>query len=125
MKRVVVIFALVALTFGIWWATYPDKYDHKNPHYVLWKHHLAAMDLDRASSVIINDPDRDSMILGKTKPELVQRFGYLRTPAQVRPYLRDYCWAARPNSDAMFLRDRDLMIVFVNGRASEIITCKG
>ena len=125
MKRALVLLVVIVAVLGLWQATYPDRYDHKGIHYVLWKHHLASMDLDRASAIIINDPDRDSMILGKTQQQLAHRFGYLRSPVQVSPYLQDYCWAARPGSDVMFLRDEDLMIVFTNGRASETVTCKG
>ena len=65
------------------------------------------------------------MILSQTPHELVLRFGYLKSISEVRPYLRDYCWAARPGSDVMFRRNEYLMIVFTNGRASETVTCKG
>jgi hypothetical protein len=124
-KRTFVALVLIAAVLGIWQATYPDRYDRKGIHYVFWKHHLVSMDLDRASAIIINDPDRDAMILGQTKKQLTHRFRYLKTPSEVGPYLRDYCWGARPGSDAMFLRNSDLMIVFTGGRASETVTCKG
>ena len=116
---------IVGLTLVLWQTMYPDQYDPKGLHYVLWKHHLAYMDVERASEIITHDRDRNSMILGRTKAELTQRFGYLKSPAEVRLYLRDYCWGARPGSDAMFLRDRDLMIVFTDGRATDIVTCEG
>jgi hypothetical protein len=125
MKRIIYLVAFVAVFFGLWWATYPDRYDPKNPHYVLWKHHLAPMDLDRATSDVALDPDRNAMILGRTKLELAKRFGYLKTSAEVRPYLRNYCLAARPGADAMFLRNHNMMIVFIDGRATEVVTCKG
>jgi hypothetical protein len=125
MKRAVGIFGFIIIVLGLWQAMYPDRYDHKGIHYVLWKHHLASIDLDRASSIILNDPDRDAMILGQTRQELVHRFGYLKSPAQVRPYLRDYCMMSRSGADVMFLRNEDLMIVFTNGLASETVTCKG
>jgi hypothetical protein len=125
MKRALYIAAFVTLFFGLWWATYPDRYDSKNPHYVLWKHHLAPMDLDRATANVAIDPDRDSMILGRTKTQLAKRFGYLKTPSEARSYLRDYCLAARPGADAIFLRNQDLMVVFRDGRSTEVVTCKG
>jgi hypothetical protein len=125
MKRTLYFTAFIALFFGLWWATYPDQYDSKNPHYVLWKYHLAPMNLDRATANVGIDPDRNSMILGRTKAELTQRFGYLKTPFAVRPYLRDYCLAFRPNADAMFLRNQDMMIVFRDESAIEVVTCKG
>ena len=125
MKRTLGILVFIAAALGLWQVTYPGRYDGKGLHYVLWKHHLASMDLDRASAIVINDPERNAMMLGKTQQELTHRFGYLKSPAEVRPYLRDYCWAARPGSDVMFLRNEDLMIVFTNGQASEIVTCQG
>jgi hypothetical protein len=123
MKKFFGFIALFALGLLLWQATYSDRYDPKGLHYVLWKYHLAPMNLDRASSIVVMDRDRDAMILGRTKEQLSQRFGYLKSPVEVRPYLRDYCWASRPGSDAVFLRDVDLMIVFSGGRAVETITC--
>ncbi len=125
MKRAFLTLALCCFIGGLWWAAYPDQYDRKNPHYVLWKYHLASMNLDRASSIIVNDPDRNPMILGKTKTDLTKRFGYLKAPSDVRQYLHDYCWSTRSGSDAMFLRNTDLMVIFTNGQASEIVYCKG
>ncbi len=89
MKRTLGILVLIAAVLGLWQATYPGRYDGKGLHYVLWKHHLASMDLDRASAIVINDPERNAMMLGKTRQELTRRFGYLKSPTEVRPYLRD------------------------------------
>src|SRR5471032_941822 len=108
MKRPLGILVLIVAVLGIWQAIYHDPYDPKNMHYVLWKHHLASMDLDRASAIVLYH-DHQELIVGKTRQQLERRFGYLKSPAEVRPYLRDYCWAARPGSDAMFLRNEDLM----------------
>jgi hypothetical protein len=124
MKRAFGILALIVVALGVWQSVYHDPYDPKNVRYLLWKHDLAPMNLDLASAIILIDPDRNVMILGRTPEELAFRFGYLKSSAEVRPHLRE-CSALRPGAKVMFLRNVDLMIVFVNGRASETVICKG
>jgi hypothetical protein len=125
MKRSVLFFVATISLVALWWALFPDKYDRKNPHYVAWKYHLLPMEGSRAASIVAIDADRDRLVLGKTKEELQQRFGFVLTVDQVRPYLRVYCAATRPGKDVLFLNSNDLMVVMNQGRAVEIIVCKG
>ncbi len=126
MKRIVLWGVITIAVFALLWeAAYPDRYDRKNPHYVAWKYHLLPMDAHRAVSVMTEDPDRNWLVLGKSKEELEQCFGFVLTVDQIRPYLRDYCAAARPSADVLFLNSNDLMVVMSHGRAVEVVTCKG
>jgi hypothetical protein len=80
------IIAVVLLLVAVGWeALYPDKYDPKNIHYVLWKWHLAPIDLDRAVSTMHHDRASEEMILGKSEAAVTKRFGYLLSPEAAHP----------------------------------------
>jgi hypothetical protein len=75
---------------------YPDEGDPKNIKYVLWKHGLYKMDLDLATEVMVGDPHRESLVIGKTEAQLKKRFGYLLTPDEASFYVRA-CTSDRPS----------------------------
>jgi hypothetical protein len=119
----------VALAIGsiiaAWQMTYSDNQDPKNIHYVAWKYNLSPMDPMRALATMTHDRWPDRLVLGKSPEGLAERFGFTRTTAQVSPYLRDYCAAARPRADVLFLNNSDYMVVMKNGKAVELVLCKG
>ena len=67
----------------------------------------------------------DQLALGKTKRQLEERFGFVRTADQVSPYLRDYCAAARSSTDVRFLNLSDYMVIMKQDRAVGLVLCKG
>ena len=78
----------LALTFFIaiiigWTVTYPSDSDPKNIKYVLWKNDLYGMNLDTATGTMIGDGSREKLVIGKTKVQVREKFGYLSTPADV------------------------------------------
>jgi hypothetical protein len=105
--------------------TYPDPYDPKNLHYVGWKYHLLPMDPHRALLIMTHDAYSDRLVVGKTRDELRHRFGFVLTKDQVRPYLQEYCAAARPDNEVLFLNSNDYMVVMKDNRAVELVLCKG
>ncbi len=126
-----------ALTLGffrLWIATYPDAGDPKNLAYVLWKHGLNSdMNLDMALGTMTHDTWAVNRVLGLSAAELQGRFGYTKTYEQARPYLQ-LC----DNSDAtgelgnhplghdvLFLRDDAWMVITRDGRAVDLVLCKG
>ena len=116
----------VLLSFGAlagWLAAYPDDVDAKNIYYVLWKRGLNDnMNLDSALVAMSHDVWPVKLVRGLTTDQLRSRFGELRTPEQATPYLR----ACRgENKDVVFLRDSPWMAVMKNGRAVDLILCKG
>jgi hypothetical protein len=76
----------IALLIG-WVLTYPSDNDPKNIKYVLWRIGLYKMDLDTATGTMIADAGRKKLVVGKTKAQLRQKFGYLLTPAEAHPYM--------------------------------------
>ena len=126
MKRTILIAMLAfAAIIALWQATYPDQFDPKGLHYVLWKWHLLPMDPHRALSIMFHDNYAEDLVLGMSQQELERRFGFVRTVDQVSPYLRDYCAAARPGADVLFLNSNDMMVVMRKGKAAELVVCKG
>jgi hypothetical protein len=93
MTKSLAITVALALTFFLavvigWASTYPSDSDPKNIKYVLWKNGLYGMNLDTATGTMIGDASREKLVIGKTKVQLREKFGYLSTPADISQYLR-------------------------------------
>ncbi|HEX4860910.1 MAG TPA: hypothetical protein VFV07_06710 [Rhizomicrobium sp.] len=119
---------LFAALGALGWAylLYPDEDDPKSLRYVLWKHDLVSIDLDRAAYVIADDPDgKRDLVIGQTKAQLHARFGFLLTPHEAGPTL-ERCiqgsWADK--KDALHLRHSDMIVVFENGIATDASVLK-
>lgn len=120
--------------FRLWIATYPDRGDPKNLNYVLWKHGLNSdMDLNTALATMTHDRWSERRVLGLTPDQLKDRFGYVKTYDEVSPYLQR---CATPTGlgepektprvqNVLFLRDEDYMVIMRNGRAVDLVLCKG
>jgi hypothetical protein len=123
--------AALALTFLaaviiVWALTFPSDADPKNIKYVLWKNGLYEMNLDAATNTMIGDGNREKLVIGKSKVQLREKFGYLSTPADVSQYLRGcYQTSAWKNSDALFIRNSPWMVTFDGDRATELVLIKG
>jgi hypothetical protein len=119
----VVAFSVAAVI--VWTFTYPEP-DPKNIKYVLWKHGLYGMDLDMASDTMIGDAKREMLVLGKTKVELRENFGYLSTLSEASAYLRGcYENSDWKGTDVLFIRKSPWMIVFSGDQATKLILIKG
>ncbi len=123
-----IVAVLITLALGIsgWRAQYPDNSDPKSLRYTLWKHNLYKMNLDVATDLMVGDHGRDLIVVGKTKGELRERFGYLLNAADAKPYLRA-CYQSSPwrDRDVLFIRRSRWMVVFDNDRAANLILIKG
>jgi hypothetical protein len=131
---------LSLLAFYTWLGTYPDDVDPKNIYYVLWKHGLNnIMNLDSALAAMSHDVWPVRRVEGLTKGQLKARFGYIRTLGEVTPYYQA-CYLtpgaftqgnvsraeiAAKSEDAFFLRDTPWMVVMKNGKAVDLVLCKG
>ena len=123
-----------------WLGLYPDDVDSRNIYYVLWKHRLNDnMNIDSALRAMLGDPGRVRQVQGLTKEQLKARFGYIRTLGEVTPYYQACYFTpgvftegnavraeiAAKSEDAFFLRDSPWMVVMKNGKAVELVLCKG
>ena len=125
-RIVIIILAFLFIVIGTWVLAYPSDSDPKNIKYVLWKAGLYKMDLDLAAGTMIGDANRNKLVLGKTKMQLRDRFGYLLAPADASAYLRG-CSQASPwkGRDVLFIRQNPWMIVFDGDRATDLVLVKG
>ena len=120
----------LALTFFIaavigWATTYPSESDAKNIRYVLWKNGLYGMNFDTATGTMIGDGRREKLVIGRTKAQLQEKFGYLSTPAGLSQYLRVcYQTSAWKDRDALFIRNSPWLVVFDGERAAELVLMK-
>jgi hypothetical protein len=139
MKMAVIIVSAAALLIvgvcGVWRALYPEEYDPKNMHYVLWKHGLSEhINLDNAVGGMTHDAWAVNIVKGMSKEQLNQRFGYIRTLDEARPYLR-LCYTlpdtvgelgiSPHGKEAVFLRDSAWMVILDGRKAVDLVLCKG
>jgi hypothetical protein len=117
---------MLVLAFSIpavvgWALTHPSESGPKNIKYILWKIGLYGMNLDTATGTMIGDASREKLVVGKTRAQLQERFGYLSKPADVSPYLRGYYQnSSWKNRDVLFIRKSQWMVVFDGDRAAEL-----
>jgi hypothetical protein len=126
-RRVVsIVVALMLAVIALWALSYPSESDPKNMRYVFWKVGLLRMDLDRAAGAMIGDRGRDKLVLGRTKAELRDKFGFLLSPAEASEYLRN-CYESSDwkGEDVMFIRRSDWMVVFKGDTVTELVLIKG
>jgi|ERR1700676_4008878 hypothetical protein len=126
MRKVIVAFSLVLIALAAWVLTYPSASDPKNIRYVFWKAGVYKMDPDIATGTMIGDASRDKIVLGRTKLQLRDRFGYLVTPSDASTYLKG-CYRNSPwkDRDALFIRKSSWMVVFAGDKATNLVLLKG
>jgi hypothetical protein len=118
--------AAILAVFALWVATYPQDDDPKNIKYVLWRHHLNPwMNLNAAAETVIHDQDRERLIVGSSREELRKRFGYMTDPSARSEYFQHCALHAGEHSDALYLRQTDLIVIFRDNHAIEQFLCKG
>jgi hypothetical protein len=135
---VIIVSAATLLVVGIcrvWLALYPEEYDPKNMHYVLWKHGLSEhINLDNAVGGMTHDTSAVNIVKGMSKEQLNHRFGFIRTLDQVTPYLRE-CYTLSGTAgergvpanrkEVLFLRNSWWMVILDDGKAVDLVLCKG
>jgi hypothetical protein len=122
----IIVVAVIVVFFAGWALTYPSSSDPKNVKYVLWKAGLYKVSLDRATTAMIGDPNRDKLVVGKTKEQLRSKFGSLLSPVEASPYLREcYQTSDWKDRDVLFIGRSPWMVVFDGDRATNLVLIKG
>ena len=125
-RTVAVVLAFFTVMVIVWAVTYPSGSDPKSIKYVLWKNGLYRMNPDTATGTMIGDGNREKLVIGKTKVQLRERFGYLLTPENTSQYLRGcYQTSAWKDRDALFIRNSPWMVIFEGDKAAELVLIKG
>jgi hypothetical protein len=119
------VFAVVFVLVAAWVLTYPNG-DSKNIKYVLWKAGVYGMNLDTAANTMIGDSGRNNLVVGKSKDQLRNKFGYLVKPADASQYLRScYQNSDWRNKEVLFIRQSPWMVAFDGDRATDLVLVKG
>ncbi len=126
MKWFLITIASMVSVIVAWLVVYPSTNDPRNLRYQLWKMGLAKIDLDVATGTMVGDKASNNLVLGKTKNDLKRKFGILLTPDEAGPYLRQfYRQSTWNNQDVVFLRSSNWMVVFNEGKATNLVLVKG
>jgi hypothetical protein len=113
--------ALVVILFNR-----PDPSEATSGRYWAWKRGLAKMDADRALAEMVNDPNRDGIVVGKTEPELVSKFGFTVPVEQASSYVQ-YCYKNSPytTSHVFMLRHSNWMVLMRDNKAAALLLVSG
>jgi hypothetical protein len=118
---------LAIIVFGGWWAKYPGD-DPKGLLYIGWRIGLPTLDPDRALGTMVGDTHKDALVIGKTKDELIRKFGYVTSlddpSSQYVKFCYDHIDYYR-GKQVLILRRSNWMVVMKDGRAVELVLVKG
>ncbi|HTX77284.1 MAG TPA: hypothetical protein VMD29_13830 [Terracidiphilus sp.] len=117
---------LLVIVFAGWWALYPGPDDPKGMIYIAWRTGLPTGDPDRELGTMVGDIHRQNLVIGKTKSELIRKFGYVTSFDEASEYYR-FCYNTSDykGTQMLFLRRSNWMVVMRNGRATDLVLLKG
>jgi hypothetical protein len=100
--------------------------DRKDLRYQAWKLGLYPFDLDQATSTMVGDISPDRLVVGKTKEELIKKFGFVTPLDQASAYIK-FCYFNSPyyGKQVLILRHSDWMVVMQGDRAVDLVLLKG
>jgi hypothetical protein len=116
LARPIAALSLVALgallsfcAFMAWIKIYPEDVDPKNIEYVLWTHGMNQnMNLDHALDGMTHDKWPERLVVGLSRQELKERFGYILSADEPHPR-GCYAWGSPASlgdgKATVFLRD--------------------
>lgn len=124
---------LSCCAFMFWVSACPNADDPKNIDYVLWKHGLNNnMNLDAALRAMTHDSWPILRVAGLSKEQLQNRFGYIRAASEnpgagsCYPDVLNMSLRAHPSAnEVVSLRNSLWMVALEDGKAVNIVLCKG
>ncbi len=122
------IILFVIVIFAGWWALYPGPDDPKGITYIGWRLGLPTVDQDRALETMVGDVHKETLVIGKTKNELISKFGYVTSLDDPSSRYVKFCY---DNSDyyrgmqVLILRRSNWMVVMKDDRAVDLVLVKG
>jgi len=125
--RIVISSFLIGFAaLAIWQALFHGAGDRKDLRYQGWKLGIYPMDLDQATSTMIGDVHPERLVVGKTKDQLIKKFGYA-TPIDQAPQYVKYCFFNSPyyGKQVFMLRHSNWMVLMKDGRAEQLLLVKG
>lgn len=83
------------------------------------------MNLDTATDAMNADPNRNEVVVGKTKTSLRGRFECLVAPGDASPYLQTWLACSPWRGEAAFIRKSRWLVIFNREKAVDPILLKG
>jgi hypothetical protein len=125
-KQVVIVLAIGLCCVALLVVFSRDPAVDLSVRYLAWKHGLVRMDLDRATEEMNLDVHRETLVIGKTRQQLNQQFGYTSSLEQATPYVRS-CVFNSPDykSEIVQLRRSNWVVVMRGGRAAQLKSVEG
>jgi len=119
--------AVVATVFGLagWQFLLVGSHDPRDLRYQGWKLGVYPLRIDDALETMIEDQQRDSLVIGKTKEQLASKFGFVSaTPGN--DYAK-YCYnnSQYREKSVRFIRDSNWMVLMNEGKANGLVLAKG
>jgi len=119
--------ALIITALGLagWQLLIVGPGDPRDLRYQAWKLGVYPLRIDDALDIMIRDPHRNSVVIGKTKDQLANRFGFVSS-AQGNSYVR-YCFDNSPyrGKSVLFIRNSNWMVLMNDGIADGLLLAKG
>ena len=112
--------ALCLLVAGAWSIVHPGPHDAKCLPYVLWKWRVWRFDADAVYGSMLGDTNRDRLVLGLSVPELVSRFGRLRTRADCTDAQRYHGEHELLAREIRWPGDSEGLVVLEDGRVTSL-----
>ena len=123
---ILILVCIPCLFIAGWAALYRGYYDPKNIAFVLWRHDLWKIDKDRALSIMTHAQDPDSLVVGKTRSEIAEKFGPLTPMTEASAYVRGCASQEELTSgNTMMLRHSEWMVTFSGDQAIRLTLVKG
>jgi hypothetical protein len=123
---ILIVACIPSLLLAGWAALHNGYYDPKNIAFVLWRHDLWKIDKDRALSIMTHASNPDSLVVGKTRSEIMDKFGPLTPMADASAYVRSCVSKEELTSgNSMMLRHSEWMVTFSGDRAIRLTLVKG
>lgn len=115
---------MLVCLLGVWSYLEPVP-SGKCPQYVLWKLGLIQINRRVIFSSMARDSHREQLVLGHTVAELEGRFGRLRTRAEGTSIQKSRIAGWLLDKEIRWLDDSPWLVIFEQGRATELLHLKG
>ena len=118
--------ALIVILLGLaGWQFLIGPGDPRDLRYQAWKLGVYPLRIDDALNIMIGDPHRDSVVIGKSKEQLASRFGFVSS-APGNSYVKS-CFDNSPyrGKSVLFIRKSNWMVLMKDGIADDLVLAKG
>jgi hypothetical protein len=121
------VVALIVAALGVlaWQFLVVGPGDPRDLRYQAWKLCAYPLRIDDALGFMIRDPHRERVVIGKSREQLVRRFGFVSsTPGNA--YVT-YCYDNSPfrGESVLFIRNSNWMVLMKDGVADGLVLAKG